>query len=57
MSIFTTIARYTSDYRARRRRYYNHLKLSSLPLEIQKDIGWTEAFVDGEEGRRTRGAR
>lgn len=43
MSIFDSIARYAVDYRARRRRMASYLEISALPIEIQKDIGWTES--------------
>lgn len=52
MSVFGRIAHYAADYRARRRRMRNYLQLTALPEEIQKDIGWIDAFVDTEEERR-----
>lgn len=57
MSIFESIARFTSNYRARRRRYNNYMKLSSLPMEIQKDIGWMEAFDETDQDVRPRRSR
>jgi hypothetical protein len=44
MSLFETISQYATAYRARRRRYLTYLEISSLPREIQKDIGWPDAF-------------
>lgn len=54
MSIFQALANLTSDYRARRRRYYNYVKLRSLPVEIQKDIGWMEARDRVEQDAHSR---
>jgi hypothetical protein len=55
MSLFGRIAHYASDYRARRQRMRNYLQLTALPEEIQKDIGWVDAFADiDEEQRRLR---
>ena len=48
MSIMRTIDSIARDYRARRRRLATYLEISSLPLEIQKDIGWPD-FTDGRE--------
>ena len=48
MLFLDAITRYTADYRARRRRMRTYLAISSLPLEIQKDIGWGDDF-DGNE--------
>lgn len=45
MTIMRTIGRLAADYRARRRRLSTYLEISSLPLEIQKDIGWPD-FMD-----------
>lgn len=52
MSILSAITRFTSDYRARRRRMNTYLKITSLPLEIQKDIGWADAGEDEPRRRR-----
>ncbi|MEO3385590.1 hypothetical protein [Mesorhizobium sp. CAU 1741] len=54
MSILHSIVRYTVDYRTRRRRMNTYLEIASLPLEIQKDIGWTgngSRFDDGVQRR------
>lgn len=52
MSVLSTITRYAADYRARRRRMRTYMHLTSLPLEIQKDIGWIDAFIDEDDERR-----
>ena len=57
MSIFESLSRFTSNYRARRRRYNNYMKLSSLPMDIQKDIGWMEAFDETDQDVRPRRSR
>lgn len=55
MSLFGSIARFASDYRARRRRMSTYLELLSLPPEIQKDIGWrTEEDLPRQLVRRAR---
>ncbi len=48
MLFLDAITRYTADYRARRRRMRTYLAISSLPLEIQKDIGWSDDFDANE---------
>ena len=50
MSILTRLSRYAADYRARRLRARTYLAISALPLEIQKDIGWS---LDDEPIRRS----
>ena len=50
MSIITTIGNFAADYRARRRALQTYLQISALPREIQKDIGWPDAFA-GSHGR------
>lgn len=54
MSIFQALVHLTSDYRARRRRYDNYVKLRSLPVEIQKDIGWMEALERVDQDAHSR---
>ena len=54
MSFLDAIARYAADYRARRRRMRTYLAISSLPLEIQKDIGWSDDFEENEPPARRR---
>jgi hypothetical protein len=44
MSIMTTLSRFAADYRAARARHETECSVRSLPLEIQKDIGWPEAY-------------
>lgn len=53
MSIMRTIDSIARQYRARRRRLATYLEISSLPLEIQKDIGWPD-FMDGPARPRRR---
>lgn len=45
MSIFSAIGRQAAEYRARRRQLRTYLQISALPREIQKDIGWPDAFT------------
>lgn len=43
MPIIDTLSRIARAFRARRRRAATLSHLSSLPLDIQKDIGWPDA--------------
>jgi hypothetical protein len=43
MSAFSAIGRFAHDYRVARERYLTERQVESLPLEIQKDIGWPDA--------------
>ena len=43
MSIMHTLNRVVADIRARHRRRVARARLASLPLEVQKDIGWSDA--------------
>lgn len=40
MSMFDSLARFAAARRKARAEYNTELLLNSLPLEIQKDIGW-----------------
>ena len=42
MSIFSSIGRIASEYSAARARYQTERAIRSLPIELQKDIGWPE---------------
>lgn len=44
MSILTTLGRFATDYRAARARQQTERSIRALPPEIQKDIGWPEAY-------------
>ena len=54
MSVLSTISRLASDYRARRRRLAAYLQISSLPHDIQKDIGWPDSIDERREPLRHR---
>lgn len=51
MSILSSIGRIASEINAARVRYHTARSVNALPLELQKDIGWPEAF-DSETGYR-----
>ena len=53
MSILNRLSRYATDYRARRRRVRTYIEITSLPREIQKDIGWPDAYAENEGPRRS----
>lgn len=42
MSVFSTIGRLAAEYSLARKRYLTERSVRSLPLEIQKDIGWPD---------------
>lgn len=42
MSILLSIGRLASEYNAARTRYQTERAIRSLPIELQKDIGWPE---------------
>lgn len=50
MSVFSAIGRYANAYRERRRQLQTYMEISSLPREIQKDIGWPDAFTGTPAG-------
>lgn len=43
MSILSSIGRIAADFSAARARHQTERTIRSLPLELQKDIGWPEA--------------
>jgi hypothetical protein len=45
MSILSTIGRIAAEYSAARNRYLTERQVHSLPVEIQKDIGWPDAHA------------
>lgn len=47
MSILSSIGRIATEFSAARTRYQTERALRSLPIELQKDIGWPE--VTGNE--------
>jgi hypothetical protein len=44
MSIFSAISRLAHEYRDARSRHQTERQVQSLPYEIQKDIGWPDAY-------------
>ena len=44
MSLMTALGRSAADYRAARARQETERSIRALPFEIQKDIGWPEAY-------------
>jgi hypothetical protein len=51
MSILSSIGRFATEFSAARARYQTERTIRSLPVELQKDIGWPYAF-DGDTGYR-----
>lgn len=54
MTFLHALTRAAADYRARRRRLATYLEISSLPHEIQKDIGWPDALEERRPPTRRR---
>jgi hypothetical protein len=53
MSILSSLNQIADEFRAARTRYLTERAIRSLPMELQKDIGYPEAF-DRATGRRGR---
>ena len=51
MSILLSIGRIATEFSAARARYQTERAIRSLPIELQKDIGWPEA-ADTQTGTR-----
>ena len=51
MSILSSLGRIATEFSAARARYQTERTIRSLPIELQKDIGWPEAS-DGKTGIR-----
>ena len=51
MSILSSIERIAADFSAARARHQTEQSIRSLPIELQKDIGWPDAF-DRDTGYR-----
>lgn len=46
MSVLSTLGRIARDYSAARARHLTERTIRSLPLELQKDIGWPDSLAD-----------
>jgi hypothetical protein len=46
MSILNAFDRYVTEFRSRREAARTERVISSLPLEVQKDIGWPHPHED-----------
>ena len=51
MSILSSIGRLAAEFSASRARYQTERTIRSLPVELQKDIGWPDAS-DKDSGYR-----
>ena len=51
MSILSSIGRIAAEFSAARARHQTEQSIRSLPIELQKDIGWPDAF-DANTGYR-----
>jgi hypothetical protein len=51
MSILSSLGRIATEFSAARARYQTERAIRSLPIELQKDIGWPEAS-DTKTGSR-----
>ena len=44
MSIYSALSHYAAEWRAARNEARTYRVIGSLPREVQKDIGWPDAF-------------
>jgi len=44
MSILSTLSRIAHEYHDARARYLTERQINALPFEVQKDIGWPDAY-------------
>ncbi|RUW95233.1 MAG: hypothetical protein EOS71_01010 [Mesorhizobium sp.] len=51
MSILSSLGRIATEFNAARARFQTERAIRSLPIELQKDIGWPEAS-DAKTGIR-----
>ncbi len=51
MSIISSIGRIAAEFSAARARHHTERAIRSLPAELQKDIGWPDAFNAQSERR------
>lgn len=56
MSILSSLGRIAADFSAARARYQTERSIRSLPIELQKDIGWPEAYSVDPSYRRGAGS-
>jgi hypothetical protein len=56
MSILSSLGRIAADFSAARARYQTERTIRSLPIELQKDIGWPEAYGVDPSYRRGTGS-
>ena len=52
MTILSSIGRLAAEFSAARARHQTERTLRSLPVELQKDIGWPDAFANDSGYRR-----
>lgn len=52
MSILSSIGRIAADFSAARARHQTERTIRSLPVELQKDIGWPDAIYSNNGYRR-----
>lgn len=45
MSILSTLNRIAHEYHTARTRYLTEQSIRALPMELQKDIGWPDAYT------------
>ena len=45
MSILSRIGRLAAEYKEARARYLTERSIHNLPIELQKDIGWPDAYA------------
>lgn len=56
MSILSTLNRLAHEYNEARTRYLTERSIRALPIELQKDIGWPDAYENRHNRRVVTGA-
>jgi hypothetical protein len=56
MSILSSIGRIATEFKSARIRHQTERAIRSLPLELQKDIGWPESIEQARNHRYGKGS-
>ena len=57
MSVFSALSNLTAELRLAREEARTRRIVNSLPIEIQKDIGWPDSYTEGPVAHSHREAR
>jgi len=54
LSVLSTLSRIAHEYKEARTRYLTERSIRALPIELQKDIGWPDAYETRHRHRLTK---